>query len=78
MVTKLVKVFCDCKDWEEGMRQLEGFTMLAHHKGIPYTAKIFKWCPWCGKRLDKIGHYRGSREGIDEFGRYCKLKEGGI
>jgi len=41
---------CDCPDWKY-MKQLDEIQYLAGMKGIYYTGKIFKFCPWCGKPL---------------------------
>jgi len=75
------KVFCNCEDWERGIASLEELALMAFFRGILYDGKIFKYCPWCGRRLDHyrgpVDHYRGPREGLDEFGHYCKLKKGG-
>lgn len=42
---------CDCEDWKEGMSQIEAAQIFCavHSAGPKYTAKPFKYCPWCGK-----------------------------
>ena len=43
---------CDCKDWEYGMTQIDGFIMLGlATKGYTYRGKQFVYCPWCGKQI---------------------------
>ena len=42
---------CDCKDWEYGMTQLDGFIMFGFTHGYKYAGKPFVYCPWCGKQI---------------------------
>ena len=45
---------CDCKDWQENIKILDGWAMMSKiHGGGGYTGKCFKFCPWCGKRLEE-------------------------
>ena len=42
---------CDCEDWKEGIAQIEAAqTMSLIHHGAEYTAAVFRFCPWCGKK----------------------------
>ena len=43
---------CDCNDWLFSMPQINSAQMLVWNRGIPYTGKQFKYCPWCGKRRE--------------------------
>ena len=45
---------CDCKDWERGMTQLDGFIMFGFTHGYKYTGGPFVYCPWCGKQIRDI------------------------
>jgi hypothetical protein len=45
---------CSCDEWKEGMAQLDGFTMLAYTHEMHYTGKQFRYCPWCGEKLQSI------------------------
>ena len=43
---------CDCKDWQEGMKQLTNAQMMSElHHGAKYTATQFRYCPWCGQEF---------------------------
>ena len=42
---------CPCKDWKDGMKQINGFIVFGFTHGQHYTAKPFKHCPWCGAML---------------------------
>ena len=42
---------CDCKDWKIGMDQINSMITMASNRGMNYTAKTFKYCPYCGKEL---------------------------
>ena len=52
--------FCTCEYWEEGMAQISAALTLERLHGGQYTAKPFKYCPWCGEELFERGaskHY---------------------
>lgn len=49
---KVMYVPCECADWVEGNAQLDSFTVLAFTHGMHYTGKQFRYCPWCGKKLE--------------------------
>ena len=42
---------CDCKDWQHGMTQLDGFIMFGFTHGYKYAGRPFVYCPWCGKQI---------------------------
>jgi len=42
---------CDCKDWH-WVKDIDGFITLGWTHGSEYKGPPFKYCPWCGKRLD--------------------------
>jgi len=43
-----------CPGWEKGMEQIGAAQMFCSvHLGAPkYTAPAFKFCPWCGKKVN--------------------------
>jgi hypothetical protein len=48
---------CTCKDWKENIDELNaGFdfmaALFAFRKG--YEGKPIEFCPWCGRKLQKI------------------------
>jgi len=45
---------CDCYDWIENIKKLNGMIDIALIHGFSYGGKYFKYCPWCGKRLYTI------------------------
>ncbi len=44
-----------CEDWIEGMFQIEAAHIFcANRIAAPkYTAKPFKYCPWCGEEINR-------------------------
>ena len=46
-------VACTCKDWKPGIDEINcALTMSAVHSwGHSYRGMVFRFCPWCGKRL---------------------------
>ena len=54
---------CDCEDYKEGLTQIKNAqTLLYLTKGIKYTAPKFRYCPWCGKKLEE--KIRGNIGGV--------------
>ena len=53
--------YCKCKDWREGMKQIaEQAIFCSNHAGAPkYDAKVFKYCPWCRKKLSILKENNG-------------------
>ena len=48
-----MKVKCDCEDWQTGMSQIASAQTLAWTHGQRYTGVVFRYCPWCGKKLEE-------------------------
>jgi len=47
-------MICKCEDWIKNIDSLNsGFEFMATHGMSGYTGKIFVYCPWCGKELEK-------------------------
>ena len=47
-------MICKCEDWVKNIDNLNsGFEFMATHGFSGYTGKIFIYCPWCGKLLEK-------------------------
>ena len=42
---------CTCVDWRENIGKFDGMCLLAANHRQAYDGKIFRFCPWCGKRL---------------------------
>ena len=42
---------CTCNDWIRGTEEIDGQMDFCHAHGIKYTGPLFRYCPWCGKRL---------------------------
>jgi len=42
-----------CPGWEAGMAQIEAAQIFCTNQSARprYTAKTFKYCPWCGKEI---------------------------
>lgn len=51
------KLTCECEDFKIGMPQIIAATSPDTHAWrMGYTAKPFKFCPWCGKVLKEKGN----------------------
>jgi len=48
---------CRCKAWKESMPQIEAAQALEFIHGGAYTGKPFAFCPWCGKKRNKVTLY---------------------
>ena len=47
-----MSVKCNCQDWKENINKVNaGFGLSAIHGLGGYQGKVFKYCPWCGKKL---------------------------
>jgi len=44
-------LYCDCDNWEPGISEVHNQQLFAAIHNMPYTGKVFKFCPWCGERL---------------------------
>jgi len=45
---------CTCQGWKKSAEQIFSLQATAAlTKGIKYTGKPFKFCPWCGQLLKK-------------------------
>lgn len=44
-------MLCNCEDWREGIENLNDIIFHASNHRMPYTAKTFKYCPWCSTLL---------------------------
>jgi len=42
---------CNCKEWIEGIAQLNDMCYIGQIHGIPYTGGPFMFCPYCGLPL---------------------------
>ncbi len=45
---------CTCDLWEFNWPQLKKVQIFSILHGINYTADMFKYCPWCGKKLIEV------------------------
>ncbi len=45
---------CLCEDYVLSMSQIVGAQRLAANRGVPYTGKVFDYCPWCGAILAPV------------------------
>lgn len=46
--------YCGCEDWEPNIEKVNSLMCSAFnisHGLTGYNGKIFKYCPWCGKKL---------------------------
>ena len=50
-----MKVFCICKDWQKGMKQIADQSIFCANQaaGPPYEVPMFRYCPWCGGGLQQ-------------------------
>jgi hypothetical protein len=46
-----MKVNCECDKWKLFLKEMDGLVMFASVHGIKYQSGVFKYCPWCGKKL---------------------------
>lgn len=49
----MMVLHCDCDDWEKGLEPIMGVTLFAQKHGLTFDFLVFRYCPWCGKRLVK-------------------------
>ncbi len=55
MTREYFRMECDCNMYEEGMLILDsGVELLWKHGFKTDDFIIFKYCPWCGKKLIKV------------------------
>jgi len=55
MTREYFRMECDCQVYEENMLYIDsGFELSVKHGFITDDFIIFKYCPWCGKKLVKI------------------------
>jgi len=52
---KSVRLECSCIDWRENNPIFVNMFMymMIHGQG-GYKGKLYNYCPWCGKELEKI------------------------
>jgi len=44
--------YCECEDWKTFSKKLDSFIIFGFTHGLTYPEEgIFKYCPWCGKKL---------------------------
>lgn len=48
------RVECTCEGWKKSNHQIESAQMLAWTHGMMYTGDVMRYCPWCGKFLEKL------------------------
>ena len=41
----------NCVEWSMGIEQISAAQQIAGLHGYPYTAPVFRICPWCGNVL---------------------------
>jgi len=44
---------CYCPDWEENMPKVDNCILSAWNHNVPYTGEIYRYCPWCGAKLEE-------------------------
>ena len=44
---------CDCEGWKKNSDALTSIFFMAENHSCPYCGELFKFCPWCGKPLEK-------------------------
>lgn len=49
-----MEVECDCEYWKRGLRRLNIAIRYAWNHGHTYEGVDFKFCPWCGKKLEEV------------------------
>lgn len=42
-----------CLDWKENMSKIDNIFLILSIHNIIYDGKQFKYCPWCGKEIEK-------------------------
>jgi len=48
-------VWCTCDEWDKYFKEILGAQLLAWNHGARYKGKPFRFCPWCGKTLERAG-----------------------
>jgi hypothetical protein len=46
---------CDCEKWFAAYPQIESCIVIAYMGGMPSPPQ-FKFCPWCGRKLEGERH----------------------
>ena len=48
-------MICKCEDWKENIEKINDPIEFQAIRSCTsgYTGKIFVYCPWCGKELEK-------------------------
>jgi len=41
-----------CENWAKGIVEINGFISIGRVHGMKYEAPPFKFCPWCGSKLE--------------------------
>lgn len=63
------EIKCDCDDFKNSMPQIiDGQRLLFVTKGIEYTGKKIRFCPWCGKGI-KMENNKSLIIGAGEAGK---------
>lgn len=44
-------LICNCEEWKMGIEQISAAQQIAGLHDYPYTAPVFRICPWCGTKL---------------------------
>jgi len=44
---------CKCDDWLKNVNLINSSITLAMIHGANYDIKVFKFCPWCGNKLEE-------------------------
>lgn len=53
-MSKYYTMICKCEDYKNGIKEIEGSLEWAFAHGREYKGGVFKYCPWCGKKLKRI------------------------
>jgi len=46
-----ISLNCDCKDWNLWAEEIFAAQVFMSVHGFDYKGKVFKYCPWCKKKL---------------------------
>lgn len=49
----MTKLFCSCSEFRDNIEEIDDAVNFFREHSIEHNAAPFKFCPWCGKELEK-------------------------
>ena len=45
---------CECLKWRKNIKKITALIIMGDHEGLDVDdITFFKYCPWCGKKLEE-------------------------